>query len=118
MTCYDNLAAVALRQIEDKGRDITLTSVDLGIYDPDNDTLSGDVSTSVTIKAVFREYTLKEKEATIIHENDREVLIAASGITRPSIDDIVIDDETLKVINVKEIKPGDVALIYKLQVRK
>jgi hypothetical protein len=115
---YKKLADMSLRQINDKGRNVTLRYVDIGQYDPVNDTVSGGGDSDVTVKAVFRDYTQKELDDTIIQEDDKEVLIAAKDITKPSINDVVVDTDILKIVNVKEVRPGDTALIYKLQARK
>lgn len=115
---YSNLANVALFQISDKGRNVTLRYVEEGTYNPGTDAFSGTTFTDTTVKALIRNYSLRELLDTIILVGDKEVILASSGITRPEVNDIIIDSSSYyRILNVVEIIPGDTSLLYKLQVR-
>lgn len=115
---YANMAATALAQINDKGRSVTLRYVTQGTYNPATDGIAGASEADVSVKAVIRFYTQKEQIETMIMEGDKEALIASSGITAPLVDDVIVDGDEFKILRVEEVKPGDTALLYRLQIRR
>lgn len=119
MGFYDNMTATALRQINDKGRTVTLRKPSAGTYVPGTDTYTA-ASADYSAKAVITSVNSGEIDGTIILAGDKRVLLAASALAVvPAINDIVLDGtEQLRVINVEAVKPGDTAILYKLQVRK
>lgn len=115
---YTNTAQVALDQIADKGRNVSLVYKTSGTYDPQLDSVVGASENTVTVKAVIRNYSQRDMDGTLIKKDDQEVLIAASGITKPQSGDLIIDAEELTIVDVREVKPGATAIMYKLQVRR
>jgi transketolase C-terminal domain/subunit len=105
------MAALALAQIADKGRTVTLrTETNSGTgYDP---TIS---NSDASIKAVITKFTASEIDGTLIQANDKR-LITTTEITAQQL--IIDDGIEYEVINVDEIKPGDTAILYKAQIRK
>lgn len=115
---YAGLEATALVQIADKGRNVILRRVTEGSYNPANDTISGDSNADETVKALVRNFTERELVEGLIIKGDKEVTVAASGLTIPEMNDIIVDTQQFRIINVLEIAPGDTAMLYKLQVRR
>lgn len=114
---YLNFAAVASRQIDDKGRSVGVTYKTDGTYNAASDTLSGDTTSTVTVRCLFIEYQQTQIDGSAIRDGDKMVLIAALGNTKPRTGDIIDDGQKYTVINVKEVKPGDTVVLYKVQVR-
>lgn len=115
---YTNISKTALAQIADKGRTIGILYKTEGTYDADTDSVSGNSAETVVVKAVVTNFNRRDVADGLVEAGDLQVLIAASGIAKPRTNDIVIDGDEFTVINVTEIKPGSVAILYKLQVRK
>lgn len=117
---YSSLAASALRQIADSGREVTLRRVTAGTYHPDADAFSGDDEEDEDIDAVITDYHDRQIDGEIILRGDRKVLIAGSALTSPPTKGDVMEDgdDEYRIVNIETVKPGDTVLLYKLQVRK
>lgn len=115
---YSGIAATATAQLADKGRDVQIIYATEGTYDPNTDTLSGDSDNTVTTRALVTNFNQRDVSAGLVEAGDKQVIIAAAGITKPKTGDKVLDGEEFRVVTVTEIKPGDTAVLYKLQVRK
>lgn len=115
---YSNIAKTALAQIADKGRAVQILYQTEGTYDPANDSVAGASESSVTVRALVTNFNKRDISAGLVEANDLQVMIAAQGATKPKTGDKVVDGEEFRVVTVTEIKPGDTALLYKLQVRK
>lgn len=116
---YSSLAATALRQIADKGRNVTLRRDAAGTYNPASDTFTAGDEDNETVKAVITDYHDRQIDGEIIMRGDRRAIIAASGLTAPDKGDVIVDgSDQYRIINIETVKPGDTALLYKLQVRK
>lgn len=115
---YSSLEASALRLITDKGRDVTLRAVAEGTYNPGTDTISGASESDSIVKMVMRDFTTRELVETMIERGDKEALVAASGITAPEVNDVIVDGDEYKILNVQQVAPGDTTILYKLQLRR
>ena len=117
---YTRLAATALSQINDKGRTVTLSTPGSDIYAPGSGTFTAGTPVTQTAKALFTEYSLRDIDGELIRTDDKECLIAASSLTgEPTAKDKIIDGSTeYSVVRVETVKPGDTALLYKIQVRR
>lgn len=115
---YSNIAETAVAQINDKGRDVQIIYKTAGTYDAGNDRVDGDSEDTVTVKALVTNFNQRDIAAGLVETGDLQVMIAASGITKPKTNDKVLDGEEFRVVTVTEIKPGGSAILYKLQVRK
>lgn len=115
---YAGLAATALAQIADKGRNITLRRVTEGSYNPATDTIPDASVANETVKALVRNFSQRELVEGLIIKGDKEVIVASSGLTIPEMNDIIVDNDQFRIVNVLEIKPGDTSMLYKLQVRR
>lgn len=116
---YSNIAETAVAQINDKGRDVSLVRHTDGTLNIDTDTISGDSDTTVTVRALITNFNKRDVAAGLVEVGDLQVIIAASGVTRPTTNDKITDGGlTYTIVTVSEIKPGDTAILYKLQVRR
>ncbi len=115
---YDSLAAAAVRQINDKGRNVTYRAFTSGTYDPTAGTVSGDSTVNTTIKAVITNAKVIKIDNSAIQRGDKFALIAADQITPNEKDRVIDGSETYQIIDVTEIKTGDTPLAYKLLLRK
>lgn len=115
---YTNMAQLAVRQIEDKGRDICYRAFSSGEYDPLVGDVSGVETTDTTIKAVVTNVRTAKIDNTALQRGDRFYLIAADKVTPNEKDRIIDGSQTFQIIEVEEIKTGDTAVAYKLLARK
>lgn len=111
---------MAIAEVSDKGRSVTLTYTTQGTYDPGDDTFTGQTTTTQTVKAVILNFRRAEIDGTLIKNGDRRALVAPDNLTRaPKTGDTITDgSEVFSIQNVEEVKPGDTVLLYKLQLRK
>lgn len=115
---YDRFVATAIKQINDKGREVILRSKTAGEFDPIAGTMTGGSQTDRTPKALFTEYEAKHIDGSMIQQGDKLVLIA-DVTAAPDNDDVLIDDtDEYSIIHVGAIQPGDTPILYKLQVRR
>ena len=90
---YSNFAAVALREIDDKGRSVSVTYKNDGTYNAVSDTLSGNTTSTVSVKCLFTEYKQTQIDGSAVRDGDKMVLIAASKNTKPRTGDIIDDGQ-------------------------
>ena len=117
---YSQIASTALKQIQDKGRTVTIISPgEDQVYDPGTDTFTAGTDDETDVKALFTQFSKKDIDGDLIRQTDKRVLIAASGISEPNTDDKISDGGTeYAVINTETIAPGDTAVLYMVQVRR
>ena len=115
---YAGFAQLALSQIDDKGRTVKLIYTTQDKYDPSTDTIIRATSEHAEIKALAVNYAMSEVDGTNIINGDKLFLVAAKGVTKPSIADIILDDDEYGIVNIEEVKTGDTAILYRLQVRR
>ncbi|MGH1376687.1 MAG: hypothetical protein ACRBCK_10095 [Alphaproteobacteria bacterium] len=113
MSFYNRLAATALKQIEKRGRTITIKRAG-GTYSPVNGLISSDTVKSP--KALFRDYKIHEVDGSKIILGDKQMLVA--GNVDISVDDVITDGLEYKVLHIIEVKPGDLCILKKVQVRR
>ena len=117
---YSSLNATAIAQIADKGRAVTLVYKTPGSYDPQTDAITGNGTTSQTVKMVILNFKRKDVDGTLIKTGDRMALLANDALTRPpkTNDNVTDGGETYNIEDVEAVAPGDTVLLYKLQLRK
>ena len=117
---YTKLANVALAQIKDKGRTVTLKTPSANVYNPAAGTYTEGTPVTQTPKALFTQFMLDEIDGDLIRSDDKKCIIAASDLTSAPTDKDTITDSGLEysVLPIEEIKPGDTAIIYKLRLRR
>jgi hypothetical protein len=119
MVDYNSLSDIAHRQLLDKGRTVSYKSKNASEYVPGTDELLGSIETSYNVSAVFSDYKNAEIDGTIIKAEDKKLLLSAKQKFTPKTNDIVEDNGVrYRVMNVKELHPGGVVLLYQLQIRR
>lgn len=120
MSVYDRAASLALKQIAKYGRSVTFRQVTPGTFDPATYATTGNTTTDATVKAFFKDYKERQIDGEIIKRNDKQILIAASALSvTPQTNDTIVDGGvTYTIVNMETVKPGDVAVLYKMQGRK
>ena len=115
---YARLADVALKQIEDKGRTVTLEK-DTNQFDPQTG-VNVQTTVQTATKAVFTEFTLDEFNGTTVQTGDKKVLLAAKSLTEAPTNEyrLVDQSETYSINPIETVQPGDTPLLYKVSARR
>ena len=99
------------------GTDVTMRRVLTGEY---NTTTGAPIRTEIdkTVKGRLDEYHNREIGETV-QVGDRKLTIAAADLTfnPSSADEVVINDEIYRVVNVKSTQATDEAAIHEMQIR-
>ncbi|CAN0653109.1 conserved protein of unknown function [Nitratireductor aquimarinus] len=79
---------------------------------------------------VVTEYTLKERESSLVEQNDRKALISTEGVSIPALPDnpasadaptaadrLVIGGNVLSIIHVEPLNPGGTVVMWTAQAR-
>ena len=114
----DALAVTTRRQIEDKGRSITLRLVDAA-FDPATGE-SAPKTTDTQAFGLFTEFDQRQIDGSAIQAGDKLLLIAAEGLSAvPTPNYKVIDGaEVWNVVHVSTVRPGQTMVLYKLRIRR
>lgn len=121
---YDRMAATALRLIEQFGQPITLRDTVPGDYDPVTGAQTSDVEVTQPAQAILQDYALQQSgmsyaDGTVIKQGDKKILVAAQGLTPPTLTmKVLADGTTWTIVNIKEINPAGTPLVYELQGRR
>jgi hypothetical protein len=85
-------------------------------YDPDSVATTPD---PIGCTLVVIAYTLREREASLIAEGDRKVLIAAQGLqAEPTAAfGLAIGADTFQIVRVMPVSPAGVPVLYEIQAR-
>jgi len=130
MTLDTKARATADKLISKFGKQVTLTRItegvynpetgDVGVYDPETgDFIAGTTTTTQTVAALVKDFNGIELLSGLIQAGDRKVSIAALNATEPQIGDaMTIDSLVYNVLAVKSIWSGEKVAIYEMQVRK
>lgn len=111
---YGRLQDTGLRLIERFGQPGTiLRPAPANPTDPD----VIDPGTSEPCEFVSVNWTVKERESSLIREGDRKLLVAAKGLSGTPAGRIQTNDGTLRIIDAKPLNPGGTPILYTLQVR-
>ena len=67
---------------------------------------------------VVTDYTLRERESTLIGATDRKVLISTDGltITPTNKDRLVLDGKPYEIVRIMPLEPGETVLLWEAQV--
>lgn len=81
-------------------------------------------------KLVVTEYSLKERESSLVEQNDRKALISTEGVSIPALPDnpasvdaptvadrLVIGGNVLSIIHVEPLNPGGTVVMWTAQAR-
>ena len=121
---YAGIGEDVLQVILDAGRQVTLLKTGETVVDPATpwDASGSTGGASLTPTAVMDEYALRDIDGQTVRVGDQMALIAADEI--PAAHDIKTFDllvdgaETWRIKGIKPIKPGPVAVLYILQLRR
>jgi len=123
MVDYVSLAAVAKRLIDANGRDLTIRKKDRVPADSNKPWRAGGTSDTDVgpLKGVLVPYESKDVDGTLVRREDKRALIAAND-TNPDLieqfDSVVDGSDVWRIVSVETLNPGDVRLIYTLQLRR
>jgi len=121
---YARVASTALRLIDQFGQDIVLRDTVQGEYDPVTGGSTPETTVDQPAQAILQDYALQQAgmsyaEGTTIRQGDKKILVAAQGLTPPTLTTTALaDGATWAIVNVKEINPAGTPLVYELQGRR
>lgn len=121
---YDRMAATALRLIAQFGQPVTLRDTVSGEYDPITGGTTPGATTEQVGSCILQDYSLQESGAanlagSDIRQNDKKILIAAKGLTAPTLStQLIAGGHTWTAVNIKEINPAGTPLVYEVQGRR
>lgn len=121
---YEEMAGVALELISEFGQTITLRDTVPGEYDPVTGGSTPDVEVNQPAQAILQDYALQQAgmsyaEGAVIKQGDKKIMVAAQGLTPPTLTTTVLaDGATWTIVNIKEINPAGTPLVYELQGRR
>ena len=119
MTLDTKARATADKLIGKFGKQVTLTRVTEGTYNPATGDMSAGSTTTQTVAALVKDFNGIKLLIGAVQRGDTKVSIAALNATEPQIGDtITIDSLVYNVLAVKSIWSGEKTAIYELQVRK
>lgn len=108
----------ALRRLGETGaiRRVTGTNDPGTPWDPSDDTLT---TTDYAVTLVEKDFTLRERESSLIEQGDRKVYVSTDGLSiTPSLaDKLVIGSDVLEIANVERVKMSGEVIVFKLQCR-
>jgi hypothetical protein len=74
------------------------------------------------IVAVLANYTVRERDGTLIQQGDRKIIFAAQGLViTPAIGDTIDTGDGLgayEIVDVVPVEPGGVPIVFTAQVRR
>lgn len=121
---YERMAATALRLIAQFGQSVTLRDTTQGEYDPITGGTTPGTTTEQVGSCILQDYSLQESGAanlagSDIRQNDKKILIAAKGLTPPTLSTrIIADGHEWTAVSIKEINPAGTPLVYEIQGRR
>jgi len=134
MGFYNEMADMALEMIEEFGQPAVIrTTADDG-YDPDTGSTTPGTATEQVASCIVSDFTGQEfQNNSLIKQGDKKIKVAAQGLgPAPQLSSKVIYEidapniydyftkpySTLTVMNVKEVSPAGVPIIYEIQGRR
>lgn len=110
---YQNMAATTKRLMDSYGRSITLRRTTQE-YDP----ITGgtvDSTEDLITTGIVKSYNANLIDGTRIQSGDRELVLTDEQA--PQMSDSVVIDGPWSIVTIETIKPADVVIGYRLQVR-
>lgn len=128
---YANFRLLAERLIGENGRDLTLQRVDQvnAAVSAQPWRVSAETNNvSLPVIGVFVEYEKEDFDGTLVRRGDKRVLVAAKdtedvqtgteNIDIEDFDTLLDDGEVWKILTAVAIEPGNLRIMYDIQVRK
>jgi len=90
-----------------------------GTFNPDTLVYDGATAASdIDTFGLKKQYDIKQIDGTIIQSGDTRLLFPAYGLGSVTTDNVIVIGTTeVSVVSVKIVDPGNVALIYEVQIR-
>ena len=109
---HEQFVALGIKLIAQNGRTVQLVS-----YENSGDAWNPDKTEVLTqIKAVQTKFKSFEIDETLIKSGD--ILYLSGSRIEPTVDHKILDEGNYySIINVVKTKPGETAIIYKIQAR-
>ena len=121
MTFYNEMQAMAARQLSTKGAPLMLTRSTAGAYNPATGAaaVALTISASIGVGAAF-DFPAVNAPGSDILRGDKKILVSATGLSfapQPG-DYLTIGGVQHSVINVKTLAPAGVPVLYTVQARR
>jgi len=117
MGFYDGMAETAAKLIGKFGADVVFQSTSAGTFDPVIGETVGAITNETTTKGIQKRYSAALIDDTRIKSGDK--LFVVDDSYKPLMSDkIKISTEYWNIINIEEVTPAGVSLVYFVQVRK
>jgi hypothetical protein len=117
---YTRLAATAKKLLAKHGRDVTLHSEALPVYDAATGVATV-TPTDTVVKAAIFDFAkgVTTVRGTLVQMGDKEIFMEAkSGVTPSVRDTVTVDVDIFTVVSVGEINPAGTPVLYQLHVRR
>lgn len=114
---YARSRSTATRLLVGAGQSLTLSKPAVGSYNPATSIASSTVASSV-VTGVVMDYGVKEIDGKMVLRGDRKVMVSAGGAVPAIGDTLTIQSEAHRVIDVRDVAPGGVTILYIVQVRR
>lgn len=131
MVNYVKIAATAKRLIEANGRTVSLVRLDRDPADPDMpwrgpavvDSAPYDPLDYPSPKAVIVPYTEDDIDGTLVRHGDKRAYVAATSTAVAALnlaeyDGLIDNGEQYKIVSVNILNPGEIIILYEMQLRK
>lgn len=113
MSFYEDMAQLASDMVTEYGRSMLLRSYI--VTGTDYEPIKTAIDTAIT--GVFTTFNTSDIDGTLIKSEDK-ICIVDANIVPDKSNSIVDSGFVYEIINVMEIKPAEVGILYKLHVRK
>lgn len=117
MSFYDNMKKTATRLLTKFGQQVTLSRHVAGAYDPSTGSAVVTVTDQSGIGAVF-DYGSKDIDGMLILSGDKKLLLSATGITAPQVDDTVTIGAIIYTVKgIKVEAPAGTPVLFECTIR-
>lgn len=114
MSFYSRLNATAQRLIRTYGKDATLVRQTQS--GPDHDPTI--TETEYTVKMVELQYSMTNRDSTLIQEGDKLGLISTENESPQFDDKIEVNGERFSFVDLQPLSPADTTLLWEFTARK
>lgn len=118
---YNRSLSLADKLLANFGQTVTFKRIVNGSYDPDTSeqTVTESTYSAYGVLLDYKKLESGNSRDGMIEVNDKRLLVSAKGLTDvPNANDkVTIGTDTWNVINVKQIKPASIVVLYECQLR-
>ena len=117
MGFYDDMAATALRLLDQFGQAVTINRTTDESTDPVTFVVTAGTDAELATTGILKLYPDRTVDGTRILASDRELVL--SDEQEPLITDtLTIDDQPWSVVDIKTVSPAGTDVVYFVQVRR